>query len=557
MSGRWELVGKATEFISEEMGVALRRSALSPNIRERMDHSCAILSGKGRIVAQAEHIPVHLGSFKVGTENLLARLARDSTSLAEGDMVVVNDPYISGTHLNDVMLLAPVFVQRRIAAYVVTKAHIVDVGGPAPGSLNPEARTLFGEGLVIPPTKLLRAGVVVPEVLRWMAANFKDAPTAIGDIHAEIAANRMGIARLARLFQRFGPRSVQQSWEESIAHTRRVVQRGLAQWRAGRYRSADYVEWAGSLLPIQLTLSISGRAIVADFTGSHPQVEAPINAVLGVTYSATAFAVRCALGSTVATNAGFYDCVNVRAPEGCLVNPMSPAAVSGGNVETTQRVADVVFRALSQALPERIPAASAGTMMNVMLGGHRSSGSYWAYYETIGGGTGGRPEGDGVSAVQTNMTNTLNTPIEIAEMEYPLFFTRYAIRSHSGGRGEHAGGDGIVRSFRVRRPTTLSVLSDRFLRGPWGLQGGSPGSPGRVTVVRKSGRTSMPSKFVTDLATGDEVILETPGGGGFGKARRRGASRSPLAGNPGPRDSRQSERREKRGKFAGDYPLRH
>lgn len=511
------LVSKATEFVAEEMGVALRRSALSPNIRERMDHSCAVLTAEGEIAAQAEHIPVHLGSFQVGTERLLTWMAEDSVSLDKGDMILVNDPYISGTHLNDLMLLAPVFVQDRAVAYVVTKAHIVDVGGPAPGSLNPEARTLFGEGLVIPPTKLLRRGTVVPSVMRMISSNFKDPETGTGDLEAEIAANRMGIERVTRLFDRFGRATVERGWKESIDHTREVVRTVLAGWKAGESSARDYMEWADALLPIRLRLSVTDRAVVADFSGTHPQVEAPINAVFGVTYSATAFAIRSALASSVTTNRGFYDCVKVRAPEGCLVNPIRPAPVSGGNVETTQRIADVVFSALSRVLREKIPAASAGTMMNVMMGGHRPGGPYWAYYETIGGGTGGRPWGEGVSAVQTNMTNTLNTPIEVAEREYPLFFTRYAIRPRSGGDGEHRGGNGIVRSFRVCRPTTLAVLADRFLCRPWGLDGGLPGQPGRVTLVRQRRKTAMESKFVTELAAGDEVILETPGGGGFGR----------------------------------------
>ena len=524
MTDRWELVAKATEFVAEEMGVALRRSALSPNIRERMDHSCAVLTEDTRIAAQAEHIPVHLGSFKVGTEKLFAWLAREAIPLNEGDMVVVNDPYVSGTHLNDVMILAPVFVNGVRRAHVVTKAHLVDVGGPAPGSLNPDARTLFGEGLVIPPTTLVRAGHVDTNVLRWLAANFKDPSTALGDLHAEIAANRMGISRVASLFDRFGRRGVHEGWARSIDHTRMVVRRTLRTWKAGHHRAIDAMELHGSFLPVRLNLSITGTSVLADFRGSHAQVEAPINAVLGVTYSATAFAVRSALASEVPTNSGFYDCVRILAPSGSIVNPTAPAPVSGGNVETTQRVADVVLRALSHALPGRIPAASAGTMMNVMLGGHRSSGSYWAYYETIGGGTGGRARSDGVSGVQTNMTNTLNTPIEVAEREFPLFFTRYGLRRHSGGVGRHPGGEGIVRSFQVRSPTTLSLLADRFLRGPWGLQGGSPGSSGRATIVRGKRRFVMPSKFVTELAAEDEVRLETPGGGGYGRPVPRRAT---------------------------------
>jgi N-methylhydantoinase B len=519
MSDRWELIGKASEFAAEEMGVALRRSALSPNIRERMDHSCAILTAEGEIVAQAEHIPVHLGSFRVGTENLRAVLARDSVSLEAGDMVVVNDPYISGTHLNDVMLFAPVFVGDTTVAYVVSKAHVVDVGGPAPGSLNPEARTIFAEGLVIPPTKLVRRGEVVRAVTGLMAANFKDPETALGDIQAEIAANRMGMDRVTRLWERFGGRSVREGWRESIAHTQRVVRRNLSSWRAGSYSATDAIELGEGFLPLRLNLTITGKTVRADFSGSHPQVEAPLNAVFGVTYSATAFAIRAALGTPVATNGGFYRCVTVRAPRGTIVNPVPPAAVSAGNVETSQRIADVVFRALSRAMPEEIPAASSGTMMNVLLGGTRGTGSYWAYYETVGGGSGARPHGNGVSGIHTHMTNTLNTPIEIAEREYPLFFTRYAIRAGSGGRGRYSGGNGIVRGFRVRRPTTLSILSDRFLRGPWGLRGGRDGRPGTVTLVRKGRKRVMPSKFSIQLSPGDEVLLETPGGGGFGRPK--------------------------------------
>ena len=526
MIRRWELIGKATEFVAEEMGVALRRSALSPNIRERMDHSCAVLTPAGEIVAQAEHIPVHLGSFKVGAESLLASLERDAISLAKGDMVVVNDPYISGTHLNDVMILAPVFVKGRVIAHVVNKAHIVDVGGPAPGSLNPDATTLDEEGLVISPTRIVRGGGVVSAVLREVRSHFKDPETGIGDLHAQIAANRTGIERVRELFERFGASTVRQGWLGSNENTRTVVRSELARWRRGTYRSVDYLELEGRLLPIRLRLEIAKGAVIADFEGSHPQVEAPLNAVLGVTYSATAFAVRSALPSAIATNGGFYSAVTVRAPPGSLVNPVRPAAVSAGNVETSQRIADVVFRALSRAMPGTIPAASAGTMMNVLLGGRRATGDYWAYYETVGGGSGARPGADGVSAVQTNMTNTLNTPIEIAEREYPLFFTRYAVRADSGGRGRFRGGDGIVRSFKVRRQTTLSVISDRALRGPWGLGGGLRGRPSTVTIVRGGRRARMSGKFVTRLSPGDEVVLETPGGGGFGRPVRRTASSS-------------------------------
>jgi N-methylhydantoinase B len=520
LNTRWEVVNKATEFIAEEMGVALKRSALSPNIRERMDHSCAVLTAEGKIVAQAEHIPVHLGSFKIGVENLIGWVKKESISLGDGDMVIVNDPYVSGTHLNDLMILAPVFSKRKRVAYVVNKAHIVDVGGPAPGSLNPLASNLYGEGLIIPPTILVRRSLLNSDLISILKANFKDAETALGDINAQVAANRTGMLRVRALVERFGLKEVQECWRQSIDHTAKLVRRHLSQLRVGEFRAVDYVEWGGKLLPIRLNLKISRLGIVADFTGSSPQIDAPLNAVLGVTYSAAAFAVRCMMQSSIDTNDGFYACVKVRAPLGCIVNPTKPAPVSGGNVETTQRIADLVFLALSRATSDYVPAASAGTMMNVMLGGYRPTGTFWAYYETIGGGSGGRYGENGVSAIHTNMTNTLNTPIEIAETEYPLYFTRYEIRRRSGGRGKWSGGEGIIRSFRVLRPTTLSVLADRFLRGPWGLKGGQNGRPGKITLIRERRRSGMPSKFVAQLAKGDEVTLETPGGGGFGKPLR-------------------------------------
>jgi len=520
MSEAWELIGKATEFVAEEMGVALKRSAISPNIRERMDHSCAIVTLDGSIVAQAEHIPVHLGSFKVGVRNLLEWMARESVVLRPDEMMVVNDPYISGTHLNDIMVLAPVIAGGRTIAHVVNKAHHVDVGGPVPGSLNPGARSLYAEGLVIPPTKLVRRSELDQDFLSLLLANVRDPSTAYGDLRAQIAANRRGAERIQRLVDHFGWTAVEDGWRESIQHARRLTAHDLRNLQEGDLRARDVIELEGRLLPVHVALTIGRGRIVADFVGTHPQVEAPLNAVFGVTYSATAFAVRCVLSSPIATNDGFYDCIEVRAPAGSLVNPIRPAPVAAGNVETTQRIADVVLRALDGAAGWSIPANSAGTMMNVMMGGYRRDGSPWAYYETIGGGSGGRWDGDGVSAVQTHMTNTMNTPVEVAEREYPLVFTRYGIRAGSRGRGLFRGGDGIVRGFRVTERTTVSVISDRFLEGPAGVHGGEPGAPGRATLIRGSRRTPMPSKFSVQLLSGEEFVLETPGGGGFRRQPR-------------------------------------
>ncbi|BBG25106.1 hydantoinase B/oxoprolinase family protein [Sulfuracidifex tepidarius] len=506
---KWEVLNKATVYVAEEMGVALKRSALSPNIRERMDHSCAVVDTQGRIVAQAEHIPVHLGSFRIGVRNVLSYMEREGIDLEEGDSVLFNDPYISGTHLNDVGVLTPVFVRGRLVAYLVNKAHHVDVGGPVPGSINPSATTLFEEGVVIPPTLVERKGSPT-DIIKVVKENFKVPEYSLGDLNAQLASSRIGAERVRQLFDKF---NVTEGWEESIRYTERLVRKEMEGWKRGSYEAEDYLEWDDDLLKIKVKLTI-GDKVVADFSGSSPQIEGPLNAVLGVTYSSVSFAVRSMLGD-VQTNEGFYSNVEVIAEEGTLVNPRKPAAVGGGNVETSQRIADVTFLALSKVFHERVPAAPHGTMMNVMMGGV-VNGKYWSYYETVGGGSGARPNGDGESAVHVNMSNTLNTPIEIAERQFPILFTKYLIREGSGGDGKYKGGDGIVRGFKVLYPTKLSILADRFKVGPWGLNGGERGKTGRVTISGKE----MPSKFTTTLKAGDEVIVETPGGGGYGKKKK-------------------------------------
>ncbi|MEM3944176.1 MAG: hydantoinase B/oxoprolinase family protein [Thermofilaceae archaeon] len=512
----WELIHKATVFIAEEMGVALKRSALSPNIRERVDLSCAVADGEGRIVAQAEHIPVHLGSFRVCVRNVLEWLRGSGVELEEGDALVLNDPYISGTHLNDVTVVAPVVSGGEVVAYVACKAHYVDVGGPAPGSINPAARTLYEEGFIVPPVKLVRRGSIDRDLLEMIAANSKTPRIVACDLRAQAAVVQLGVKRVLELMGRYGSSRVLEAWSESIEYARALAAKRISGWRGGVYEAEDFVELGEEDLAIRARVEIRGGGVSVDFTGTSSQVEAPLNAVFGVTYAAVSFAVRAVMGGEIPTNEGFYSLVEVYAPEGSLLNPRKPAPVSGGNLETSQRVADVVLRALAEAVPERVPAAGSGTMMNVMLGGV-SEGGYWAYYETVGGGTGARPCRDGVSGVHVNMTNTLNTPIEVAERSYPILYTAYRIREGSGGRGRYRGGDGIVRSFIALKPCRLSILADRFRRGPYGLQGGEPGAPGRVTIKKRDGRVlEMPSKFTTDLEAGDEVIVETPGGGGWG-----------------------------------------
>ncbi|MCG3110055.1 hypothetical protein L3N51_02352 [Metallosphaera sp. J1] len=509
----WEIVSRAFEFVAEEMGVMLKRSAMSPNIRERMDHSCAIVNERGDVVAQAEHIPVHLGSFSIGVKNLLQQV-----ELEDGDMAIVNDPYVSGTHLNDVMVIAPVF-RGKLLGYVVNKAHHVDVGGPIPGSLNPYASTLYEEGFVIPPLKLMRNGKLNDDVVRIIRENFKVSDTSLGDLNAQISANLIGIARVKQLVEKYGVTQVVEAWNSSMEYARRLTLTEVARWPKGAGEEEDYLE-LDRLTRIRVRVEVSDQGVLADFSGTDPQVESPFNAVYGVTFSAVSFVIRSLLRKDVPTNEGFYSVVKVRAPVGSLVNPTKPSAVGGGNVETSQRIADVTFKALSHVMP--VPAAGAGTMMNIMMGGLR--GRYWAYYETVGGGTGARPDRDGVSAVQVNMTNTLNTPIEIAERQYPLLFTAYRVREGSGGRGRFKGGDGIIRAFKVLDRTRLSVMAERFLVPPWGLLGGGNGKPGRVTIISGKVKREMPSKFSTVLEAGDEVVIETPGGGGLGKEETAGSS---------------------------------
>ncbi|MUM65173.1 5-oxoprolinase [Acidianus infernus] len=505
---KWEIVHKATSFIAEEMGVSLKKSALSPNIRERMDHSCAIVNEEGKIVAQAEHIPVHLGSFKIGVLNVLNYLEKEGIDLEEGDSIIFNDPYISGTHLNDVGVLSPIFYNGKLVGYAVNKAHHVDVGGPLPGSINPMAKTIYEEGVVIPPVKLTRKGSLNDEIIKIIKENFKVPDFSLGDIKAQISANKLGEERVRQLFVKYG--DIRQSWEESIDYSRRLALNVINTWKKGEYEAEDYLEWGSSLLPIKIKLRVEEKGITADFEGTHKQIEGPLNAVLGVTYSAVSFAIRSMVGE-VPTNDGFYSLITVKAEEGSLVNPLKPAAVGGGNVETSQRIADVTFLAMSKFL--KVPAAASGTMMNIMMGGIYK-GKYWSYYETVGGGSGGRPCKEGVSAVQNNMTNTLNTPIEIAERQYPILFIEYRIREGSGGNGLHKGGDGIIRGFKLLSKAKISILADRFKIGPWGLEGGERGKPGRVTINGKE----YPSKFTEEVNEGDVIIVETPGGGGYGKA---------------------------------------
>ncbi|SMD30652.1 hydantoinase B/oxoprolinase family protein [Picrophilus oshimae] len=504
----WEIIGKATQFIAEEMGISLKRSALSPNIRERMDHSCAVLDEEGRIVAQAEHIPVHLGSFKIGAKNIIDYMNENNIILKDNEMLVTNDPYISGTHLNDVTFMAPVYNKNKLFCYVINKAHNVDVGGPVFGSLNPGAVNIYQEGMIIPPVR--GSG----DIIKFIISNFKDPDTALGDLNAQMAANRTGIKRIKEILYKYNENDIKNSWDELIYHSRELSLNAISKWPSGEYESEDFLEGNDDLIKLKLKLFINKNGIKADFSGTNKQVNYPLNAVLGVTFSSVSFSIRSAINQEIPTNDGFYSIIDLMVPKGSLLNPERPHPVSGGNVETTQRVADTVLLAMSRFLKE-IPAASSGTMMNIMLGGE-NNGKYWSYYETIGGGNGARFNSNGESGIHSNMTNTLNTPIEIAEREYPVFFTAYKLRRGSGGSGHYNGGDGIIRSFYVKNQTYISVIADRFKVKPWGLHGGSPGKNGIIYIISSGRKKRMPGKFSFKLKANDEVIIKTPGGGGYG-----------------------------------------
>ncbi|WP_457652558.1 hydantoinase B/oxoprolinase family protein [Rhodocaloribacter sp.] len=505
--------------VADEMGVTLRRTSYSPNIKERLDFSCAVFDGRGGLVAQAAHIPVHLGAMPASVAAALAAFP----AWRPGDVAVLNDPYEGGTHLPDVTMISPVFLDAADEAprfFVASRAHHADVGGMTPGSL-PLSTEVFQEGLIIPPVKLFREGVCNDDLLRMLLRNVRTPDERRGDLAAQRAAHTVGERRLRELTARHGADEVLAYAAHLQAYSERLVRAAVAAWPDGAYPFEDALvlddEDPAVRLPIRVCARIEGETVTFDFAGTAGAAPRSFNAVLGITQSACYYVVRCLAGEDVPVNAGCFAPVTVTAPEGCLVNARPPAAVAGGNVETSQRIVDVVLGALAKALPERIPAASQGTMNNLTIGGLRADGTPYAYYETIGGGMGAAPDADGLSGVHVHMTNTLNTPVEALEMTFPFRIIRYALRRGSGGRGRRAGGDGLVRAYEILAPATVTMLSERRDAGPWGLAGGEAGLPGRNVLRRADGsEETLPSKFTRRLLPGDRLCIETPGGGGHG-----------------------------------------
>jgi N-methylhydantoinase B len=513
-----EVLRNALDATAEEMGAVLRRTAFSPNIKERMDASCAVFDRHAQLVAQAEHVPVHLGSMLSALGPTLATVA----PLGPGDVLVVNDPFIAGAHLPDVLFVSAVHVQGHHVGYVATRAHHSDVGGMEPGSMPGNSREIWQEGLVIPPVLLYRQGALQTDIERLILANVRTPLERRGDLNAQLACLRVGERRVAELAAKYGVEVLVRGLDALLDYAERRMRHRIAQFPPGIYRAQDALDDDGigdAPVAIAVKIEVRGDGMVIDFAGSAPQRPGNINAVAPMTHSAVFFALKVVTDASIPANAGAFRAVEIRIPEGSVLNARAPAAVCAGNTETTQRVADVVLRAMAECVPQRVPAASQGTMNLIGIGGlDPRNGRRYAYVETIGGGQGGRPMGHGQDGLQCNMTNTMNTPVEALEITYPLRVERYELREGSAGAGHHHGGLGVVRALRVLdHEARVSLQSDRRRISPYGLHGGLPGQCGRNLVIDATGHAhDRPGKVTMTLQPGETVIVETPGGGGWG-----------------------------------------
>ncbi len=498
--------------VAKEMSEALVRTAYSPNIKERRDCSCALFDEGGGLVAQAENIPVHLGAMPFSVRAAVEAFP----DWAPGDVVVLNDPFAGGAHLPDITFVAPSFHDGQRLAFVAARAHHADVGGMTPGSLPATATEIFQEGLIIPPVKLWRSGALNEDLLRLVLANVRTPRERRGDLQAQLAAVNTGIRRLEELVTRHSAEHLRQGFSALQAHAERTMRAALVQLPFGQWEFADCLDEGTR---VQVRLQAAGEELTVDFSGSSPQTAAPVNAPLAVTASAVYFSLRAVLDPCSSPNAGAWRPVNILAPAGSVVNATHPAPVSGGNLELSQRIVDVVLGALAQVLPERVPAAAQGTMNNLTIGGvdPRTDEAY-TFYETLGGGCGAHADGPGESGVHSHMTNTLNTPVEALEAAYPLRVERYELRQGSGGRGRFTGGDGLRRDIRVLEHTaTVSLLADRRQGRPYGRAGGEPGAPGEdMLLIDGEEKRLLPAKGTVQVPPGGTISLRTPGGGGYG-----------------------------------------
>ena len=524
--------------VAEEMGVSLRRSAFSPNIKERRDYSCAVFNQDGVLIAQGDHMPVHLGSMPMSV-----RAALETVKLGPGDIVVLNDPYAGGTHLPDVTMVAGVFgdrhsnvsggkkkkrqsstPNRRPLFYVANRAHHADIGGATPGSMG-RADEIYQEGLRIPPVRLMIGGRVNDDVMRLISANVRIPEEREGDLTAQLGAIATGEQRLLEIVKRYGFNEADRYATHLINYTAEMMRGVIRVLPDGEYEAEDFLDddgYSDDPVRIAVRITIDGQHAYVDFTGSAPQVRGPINAVEAITVSAVYYVFRCLIPMNVPASWGILQPIKVNAPLGTVVNARPPAAVAGGNVETSQRIVDAVLRALSKT-GAAVPAASQGTMNNLTIGGTDSrTGNQFAYYETVAGGLGARPGLDGIAGIHTHMTNSLNTPAEAMEYAYPLRVRRYSIRRETGGEGQFQGGDGIVREVELLSDARVTILSDRRKIPPYGLNGGESGAPGRTLLIGKENELVLSGKESVSAKAGDRIRIETPGGGGWGDRKDRG-----------------------------------
>ncbi len=502
------LFASRMDAVCEEMGAQLQRAAFSPNIRDRLDFSCAVFDSYGELCAQAAHIPVHLGSMAFAMREIVT-----GVDWHPGDMVALNDPFLGGTHLPDVTLIAPVYDGNQLAGFVANRAHHADIGAASPGSM-PISRSLDEEGLIIPPRHIVRGDQVDAQALARITANTLNPRDAEGDFNAQIGANRRGIVRLVAMIKTLEADRYKRALTELNDYAERLARAALDDIPRGRYGFTDYMDDDGlgnRNVPIRAVITVAADGIAVDFSGTAPQVSGNINCPLPVTAAAVFYVFRCLMPAHAPACAGSFRPIRITAPKACLLNAQRPAAVAAGNVETSTRVVDVVLGTLANAIPERIPAASHGSMNNLAMG--QLGEASWGYYETLGGGMGAGPKFPGISAVQTHMTNTRNTPIEVLEMRYPLRVRRYVIRRHSGGVGLHAGGDGLVREYEFLSPTRFTLLTERRALRPWGLAGGKAGQAG----ANRLSDEVLPPKVERQAQSGDRLVIETAGGGGWGE----------------------------------------
>jgi len=517
---RLEVFKHQFSALAEEMSVILRKASYSANIKERRDFSCAVFDDSGNLVAQAANIPVHLGSMPLAVSSAIDKYP----FMNPGDTVILNDPYQGGTHLPDITLVTPVYYEDDEYAsihvgYVASRAHHADIGGSAPGSMS-ISQDIFQEGLIIPPTKLVVGGVIQQGILDIILSNVRTPDERLGDIKAQLGCNQRGVLRLISICKRYGSDTVKVFMKHLQDYTELITRQLLSRIPDGVYQFSDVLDDDGlseDSIPIQVKIIINGDQAIVDFSGSSRQVEGSLNAVYAITLSAVYYVFRSLINLDVPNNAGCLAPIKVLAPKGTVVNASPPAAVAGGNVETSQRIVDTLLGALAKAVPNLVPAASQGSMNNVTIGGIFSeTGKPFTYYETIAGGGGARPDGDGLSGRHSHMTNTMNTPAEALEYAYPIRILRYSIRRGSGGAGKYQGGDGVRRDIQILSDVQVHIISERRKFAPYGLMGGQPGLCGENAIIRGDQEIIIPGKGSFQLYEGDIISIRTPGGGGYG-----------------------------------------